>query len=57
MWTLKLGAAELRCALSTHPLGWELRVNVREYVRALSGLQDTDGSLRHVGRLESRGER
>ena len=26
MWTLSRGALKLRCALSTHQLGWELRL-------------------------------
>jgi hypothetical protein len=26
LWTLKRGALTLRCALSTHRLGWELRL-------------------------------
>jgi len=26
MWTMSRGALKLRCALSTHQLGWELRL-------------------------------
>jgi hypothetical protein len=30
MWTMTKGQLRLRCALATHPLGWELRLSVRD---------------------------
>jgi hypothetical protein len=30
MWVLTQGRRSLRCLLSTHPLGWELRLSIGE---------------------------
>ena len=46
MWTLKQGKKALRCALTTHVLGWELRVTSGVTFPALTGLQDRGRSVR-----------